>query len=72
MKIGAYEIESMFKEYENLYDAVYRPENLTILKYCYENYEYNSDIDAFIEKVSLSQKRLIFCRNLWKKKLMKL
>ena len=24
--MGAYEIESMFKEFENLYDAVYRPE----------------------------------------------
>ena len=40
------------KKYENLYDAVYRPENLAILQYCYENNEYNSDIDAFIEKVS--------------------
>ena len=50
--MGAYEIESMFKEFENLYDAVYRPENLAILKYFYENYEYNSDINALIEKVS--------------------
>ena len=50
--MGAYEIESMFKEFENLYDAVYRPENLAILKYCYENYKYNYDIDEFIEKVS--------------------
>ena len=50
--MGAYEIESMFKEFENLYDAVYRPENLAILKDCYANYEFNSDIDAFIEKVS--------------------
>ena len=53
--MGAYEIESVFKEYENLYDAVYRPENLAILKYCYANYEFNSDIDAFIEKVSVVQ-----------------
>ena len=29
--------------------------NLAILKYCYENYEYNADIDAFIEKVSAVQ-----------------
>ena len=70
--MGAYEIESMFKELENLYDAIYRPENLAILKYCYENYKYNHDIDEFIEKVSAVQKRLIFCRSLWKKKLMKL
>ena len=53
--MGAYEIESMFKEFENIYDAVYRPENFAILKYCYENYEFNSDIDAFIEKVSAVQ-----------------
>ena len=53
--MGAYEIESMFKEFENLYDAVYRPENLAILNYCYANYEFNSDIDAFIDKVSAVQ-----------------
>ena len=41
----------MFKEFEDFDDSVYRPENLAILKYCYENYEYNSDIYAFIEKV---------------------
>ena len=57
---------------ENLDDAVYRHENFAILKYCYENYEYNADIDAFIEKVSIVKKRLIFCRNVWKKKLMTL
>ena len=45
----------MFKECENLYDAVYRPENYAILKYFYENYKYNFDIDAFIEKVSAVQ-----------------
>ena len=53
--MGAYEIESMSKEFENLYDAVYRPKFFAILRYCYENYEYNSDIDAFIEKVSAVQ-----------------
>ena len=53
--MGAYEIESLFKEFENLYDAVYRPENLAILKICYANYEFSSDIDAFIEKVSAVQ-----------------
>ena len=37
--------------------SVYRPENLDILKYFYENYEYNSDIDAFIEKVSAVQEK---------------
>ena len=49
---GAYEIESLFEKYEAFDDDVYRPENFAILKYCYDNYKYNSDIDAFIEKVS--------------------
>ena len=49
--MGAYEIESMFKEFEDFDDDVYRPENFVILKYCYDNYEYNYNINAFIEKV---------------------
>ena len=36
-------------------DSVYGPENLAILRYCYENYEYNYNIHAFIEKVSAVQ-----------------
>ena len=52
---GAYEIESLFEKYEAFDDDVYRPENFSILKYCYDNYEYNSDTDAFIEKVSAVQ-----------------
>ena len=52
---GACETESLFKEFEDFDDSVYRPENLAILKYCYENYEYNADIDVFIEKVSAVQ-----------------
>ena len=40
------------KEFEYFDDSVYRPENFAILKYCYENYKFNSHIDAFIEKVS--------------------
>ena len=51
----AYEIESLFKECENLDDVVYRPKIFAILKYCYENYEFNSDIDDFIERVSAVQ-----------------
>ena len=35
--MGSYEIESMFKEFEDFDDSVYRPENLAILKYFYEN-----------------------------------
>ena len=51
--MGAYEVESMFKAFDDFYDSVYRPENLAILKYCYDNYKYNYDIDEFIEKVSI-------------------
>ena len=46
----------MFEKYGALDDDVYRPENLAILRYCYENYEYNYNISAFIEKVSAVQK----------------
>ena len=49
---GGYEIKFLFKEFEDFDDSVYRPENIAILKYCYENYKYNYDIDEFIEKVS--------------------
>ena len=50
-----HEIESLFKEFEDFDDSIYRPGNLAILKYCYENYEFNSDIDDFIERVSVVQ-----------------
>ena len=53
--MGACEIKCLFEEYENYDDAVYRSENLDILKYCYENYKYNANINAFIEKVSAVQ-----------------
>ena len=52
---GAYEIESLFEKYEDFDDSVYRPEIFAILKYCYDNYEYNADINAFIEKISAVQ-----------------
>src|SRR3954469_20354900 len=50
--MGAYEIESLFKTCENLDAVVYRSNFFAIVKYCYENYEYDDDIDAFIEEVS--------------------
>ena len=53
--MGAYEVESMFKAFDDFDDSVSRPENLAILRYCYENYEYNYYINAFIEKVSAVQ-----------------
>ena len=51
----AYEIESLFEKFEDFDDSVYRPENFAILKYCYDNYKYNSDIDIFIEKITAVQ-----------------
>ena len=45
----------MFEKYEDFDDSVYRLENFAILKYCYENYKYNSNIDVFIEEVSAVQ-----------------
>ena len=53
--MGAYEIESMFKEFDDFDDSVYKPENFAILKYCYKNYEYNYNIDALIEEYSAVQ-----------------
>ena len=50
--MGAYKIKSLFLKYEAFYDDVYRPGNFSILKYYYDNYKYNSDIDEFIEKIS--------------------
>ena len=52
---GAYEIESLFEKFEDFDDLVYRPENFAILKYCYDNYKFNYDIDVFIENVSAVQ-----------------
>ena len=70
--MGTYETESLFKEFEDFDDSVYRPENFAIIKYFYENYEFNSDMMILFRKSPLSKKRLIFCRKLWKKKVMKL
>ena len=70
--MGAYEIESMFKAFDNFDDSVYRPEIFAILRYCYENYEYNSNIDAFIEKVSAVQEETNILQEAMEKKLMKL
>ena len=46
----------MFEKYEAFDDdGVYRPKNLAILRYCYEKYEYNCYINAFMKKVSAVQ-----------------
>ena len=64
---GAYEIESMFEKYEAFDDDVYRPENLAMIIM-----NIIPILMHLLRKSPLSKKRLIFCRNLWKKKLMKL
>ena len=49
---GAYEIASLIEKY---HATLQKSEIFSILKYCYDNYEYNSGINAFIEKVSAVQ-----------------
>ena len=68
---GAYEIESLFEKYEAFDDDVYR-QNFAILKYCYKIINTILILIYLLRKSPLSKKRLIFCRKLWKKKLMKL
>ena len=69
---GTYGIESLSEKYEAFDDDVYRPGNFAILKYCYEIINTIPILIYLLRKSPLSKKRLIFCRKLWKKKLMKL
>ena len=64
---AAYEIESLFEKYEALDDDAYRPANLAILRYYYEIMNTITILMHLLRKSPLSKKRLIFCRNLWKK-----
>ena len=66
---GAYEIASLIEKYDA---TLYKSENFAIFQYCYDNYASNAYVKLYIEKFSVSKKRLIFCRKLWKKKLMKM
>ena len=52
---AAYDIEASFEKYEAFDDDGHRPENLAILGYFYENYEYNYYINAFMKKVNTVQ-----------------
>ena len=69
---GAYEIESMFEKYEDVDDAVYRPKILLYLNIAMGIMNIMPILMRLLRKSPLSKKRLIFCRKLWKKKLMKL
>src|SRR3954470_20976767 len=66
---GAYEITSLLKTID---DAPYKSESLAILQYCLENYNYNYYIIDYLERISPPKEEIMFCRTLWKKKLLKL
>ena len=66
---GAFEIASLIEKYDA---TLYKSESFSILEYCYDNYASNAYVKLYIEDFSVSKKKLIFCRKLWKKKLMKL
>ena len=66
---GAYEIASFVEDIE---DAPYKSESLAILKYCFDNYNDNAYILTISKGSLLQRKRLMLCRTLWKKKLLKL
>ena len=68
---AAYEIESLFEKYEAFNDDVYRPENLLYLNIAMRIMNIMPILRHLLRKSPLSKKRLIFCRKLWKKKLMK-
>ena len=69
---GAYEIESLFEKCENLDDVVYRPNFLLYLNIAMIIMNSILILMILLRESPLSKKRLIFCRKLWKKKLMKL
>ena len=69
---GAYEIESLFEKYEDFDDDVYRPNFLLYLNIAMRTMNSIPILMHLLRKSPLSKKRLIFCRKLWKKKLMKL
>ena len=66
---GAYEITFLLTAID---DAPYKSDSLAILNYCFENYDANYYITDYLERFSPQRKRLMFCRTLWKKKLLKL
>ena len=66
---GAYEIASFV---ENIDDAPYKSESLDILKYFFENFNDNAYITTISKDSLHKRKRLMLCRTLWKKKLLKL
>ena len=68
---GAYEIESLFEKFEDFDDSVHM-KILPSLNIAMIIINTVLILMHLLRKSPLSKKRLIFCRNLWKKKLMAL
>ena len=66
---GAYEIASLIETYDA---TLYKFENLTYLNIAMIIMLLMPMLNYILRNTPLSKKRLIFCRSLWKKKLMKL
>jgi hypothetical protein len=69
---GAFEIESLFEKYENLMIQSIGLKILLYLNIAMRIMNAMPLLMHLLRKSPLSKKRLIFCRKLWKKKLMTL
>ena len=65
---GAYEISSLIKTYDA---TLYKSENFAIFNIVMIIMLLMPMLNYILRNSPLSKKRLIFCRSLWKKKLMK-
>ena len=66
---GAYEIASLIEKCDA---TLYKSKFFAILKYCYKTMLLMLMLNNILRAPPLSKKRLIFYRNLWKNKLLKL
>ena len=69
---GAYEIESLFEKYEDFDDQLIDLKFLPSLNIAMIIINTIMILMNLLRNSPLSEKRLIFCRSLWKKELMKL
>ena len=70
--MGAYEIEALFKKCDDNDDVVYRSENLLFFVIVILIMNIMPMFVDLWRNSLLPKKRLIFCRKLWKKKMLKL
>ena len=54
--MGAYDIESMFKAFDDFDDWVYRPDNFAIRRYCYVNMNTITILMHLLRKSLLSKR----------------